>query len=105
MNVIDWLRATADYLVADRPDVYENQAEALNELMVAMDALREDDVPKVATISFSSYLLTRLEDEGLEEFILSRKAASLALFQPEGECTALAHISDVNLPYVWDQRG
>lgn len=100
MNVIDFLAATADYLVTDRPDIYDKET-AVEELSCAMDALREYDDKPVATMSFSSYLLTRIvEEEGLEEFILSRKVASLGLFLPEEDCRAYSHIEGINLPHV-----
>lgn len=104
MNVIDFLSATADYLVTDRPDVYDKQT-AVEELSCAIDSLREYDDKPVATISFTSYLLTRIvEEEGLEEFILSRKVASLGLFLPEEDCRGYAHVDGINLPHVLDDE-
>ena len=100
MNVIEWMNATAEFMVVDRPDVYDKES-ALTELTVTMDQLREYSLP-VSVISFASYFLIRVEEEGMEEFNLSKKISSVNLFLPEEECYAWAHMPGVNLPYILD---
>lgn len=100
MNVIEWLNATADFMVSDRPDVYDKET-ALTELSVVMDQLREYDLP-VSVISFASYFLIRVLDDGMEEFNLSKKVSSVNLFMPEEECYAWAHMPGVDLPYIME---
>jgi hypothetical protein len=98
MNVIEWLNATAAFMAADRPDVYDKET-AVEELSVAMESLREYDLP-VSVMSFTSYFLIRVEDEGVEEFNLSKKITSVNLFMPEEECYAWSHVDGIDLPHI-----
>jgi nitric oxide reductase activation protein len=95
-NVIDWLRESAAYMAKDRPDVYDH-ATAVEELSEAIDYMRDDGRPFACTM-FTSYVLTRLEDEGVEEFILSRKLSHLNLFDDEEEVLVYRLHPDIDLP-------
>lgn len=103
MNVIDFLSATADFMVEDRPDVYDKET-AVEELSCAMDALREYDDRPVATMMFTSYLLTRILEDGAEEFILSRKMSGVILFEEEESCRVYSYSNSVALPGVLDEE-
>jgi hypothetical protein len=104
MDVITWLNATAEYMAQDRADIYDKES-AVADLSDQMETLREYDLP-ISVVSFASYILVRLQefgpDESMEEFILSKKVASLNLFLPEEECSAWAHTDGINLPHILD---
>lgn len=102
MNVIDFIRESANFMVVDRPDVYD-YATAVEELSLAIDSLREYDVRPVATIMFTSYVLARLVEDDTEEYLLARKLAGLVLFEEEETCRAFSYDSRVNLPSVLDE--
>lgn len=105
MNVIDFIRETAIFMAADRPDVYDVPT-AVAELTVAIDSLREltDADQPFAAIMFTSYLLARLEDDGVEEFILTRKLSSMILFEEEEQFGVYSHHPQIDLPSVLDDQ-
>jgi hypothetical protein len=97
MNTIDWLRETAKFMVADRPDVYDYET-AVEELSVGMDTLREANIEPFSCIMFTSYALMRIYMEGVEEFILSRKLSSVVVFEAEHEVGAYSYHFAIDLP-------
>lgn len=97
MNVIDFLRESADYLVADRPDVYDHET-AVEELSVAMDSLRDANIEPFSCMMFTSYALMRIYMEGVEEFLLSRKLSSVVLFAEEAQAGAYSYTDEIDLP-------
>ncbi len=106
MNVIDWLRETAVFMAADRPDIY-NQPGAMQELDRLMNNLRDSEQTLVL---FSSYGLIRFAlDDGEEEFMLLKKISSVNTYEQEGDSLVLSHTqgtatlnTHVNLPSVID---
>lgn len=101
LNAIDFLRECANYLVEDRPDLYDHDT-AVAELSNAMEHLRQFNKPYGA-ISFSSYLMGRFWDDNVEEFMLTRKLASLVFFEDEEECDVYSYTHDIEgLPHVLD---
>lgn len=97
MNTIDWLRETATFMVADRPDVYDYET-AVEELSVAMDTLREASIKPFSALMFTSYALMRIYMEGVEEFILSRKLSSVIVFEQEAQVGAYSYHPAIDLP-------
>lgn len=97
MNAIDWMRETAKFMAADRPDVYDQET-AVEELSVGMDALREANIEPFSCIMFTSYALMRIYMEGVEEFILTRKLSGLVLFEAEEEVGAFRYHASIDLP-------
>ena len=99
-NAIDFIRASAEFLVEDRPDLYD-QRTAVNEISQSMEDLRGTG-KLVAFVTFSSYVLSRIYDveEASEEFILSRKLAGLLSCLPEADVRAYAYDGNVNLPHI-----
>ena len=100
MDVIDFIRESAVFIAKDRPDVYTEEL-AVIELHAAMDAMREKTY-HFSCISFTSYLLCRVIEDGVEEFILSRKLSSLLLFEDEEACRVYSHHPQVDLPDILD---
>lgn len=107
MNVIDWMRESARYMAADRPDIY-TPATACTELFRYVEFLRKLDMP-FNWVSFSSYILIRQMDDGVEEFDLTRKLSSVSLFPEEEDVLVFSHTSlsktlsvGVNLPSPLD---
>lgn len=101
MNVIDFIRESAAFLVWDRPDLYDQET-AVEELSSSIDTLREFPDKPLSLISFSSYLMTRFVDDGVEEFLLTRKLSSILLFEEEEECRVYTHVEGINLPSILD---
>lgn len=111
-NTIDFLRESARFLAKDRPDVYTEQS-ALSDLTEMMEHMRETDEP--TWTSFASFLFVKHVEDGdegerVEEWILTRKISSLAIFEPENEVSVFGHTDGsgtlkvgVDLPDPLDQ--
>lgn len=102
LNVIDFIRESAEFLHTDRPDVYSSVEDAVTELTRCMDSIDGSDG---GWISFTSYVLFRHEEDGMIEWNLTRKLSSVTLFEPEEECLVLGYTDNsgtlkygINLP-------
>lgn len=102
MNTIDWLRESGKFLAFDRPDVYEGPAEAVAELSHIIERLRHINIEPVSSIMFTSYVMTRIVEDDVEEFLLSRKLSTLCIFPEEEVVTAISHDPRIDLPDVSD---
>jgi hypothetical protein len=107
MNVIDWMRESAVFMAADRPDIYDTNG-AMGELDRLMNNLRDR---QESIVLFSSYALVRFApDDGEEEFMLLKKISSVNTYEDGmGEVLLLSHTqgtnslkTHVNLPSVID---
>lgn len=106
MNVIDFIRESSIFMSKDRPDIYPSAASAANELTSVIEALRQaEETTMFSCIVFASYLLARIEQDGVEEFMLTRKLSSLILFEEEEQCSVYSHHDQINLPSVLDDQG
>jgi len=103
MNVIDFIRESATFMAKDRPDIYTPEL-AVRELTEAIEVLRVSDLP-VGCVMFTSYLLNRVMDDGVEEFLLTRKLSSVLVCEEEFSCLVFAFTPEVNLPSVNDVQG
>lgn len=101
MNTIDFIRETAIYMSNDRPDIYDMET-AVDELSIAMDSLREEADTAFVTVTFTSYMLSRIWDGTSEEFIFARKVSGLAICEAEEDVRAFAYDYDVDLPNILD---
>ena len=99
-NVIDFIRASAEVLADERPDIYDLEG-AVEEMSENIDNLRELGLP-FACISFTSFMITRTYEDDLEEFILARKITGMLHETDTGDTRAYGYIPDVNLPYIMD---
>lgn len=102
MNVIDFIRESAVYMARDRPDIYD-AALAVRELTAAMDTLREADLA-YGCVMFTSYLLSRVMDDGVEEFMLTRKISSVLVCEEESACLVFSYSPEVELPGINDEQ-
>lgn len=100
MNVIDFIRESAAFMAKDRPDVYTPEL-AVRELTQAIEVLRESELP-VGCVMFTSYLLNRTMDDGVEEFLLTRKLSSVLLCEEEYSCLVFGFSDEVQLPSIHD---
>jgi hypothetical protein len=82
MNVIDWMRSTAEWMHKDRPDTYPSPLVAFQGLDLWMDDLRKEPHVK-CTIETGGYALTRTYDDGVEEFSLAKVITSVAIYEEE----------------------
>lgn len=101
MDVIDFIRETAIYMAKDRPDIYTEDT-AANELSDAIEYLRGADGIYGCAL-FASYMLSRVEEEGLEEFLFTRKVSSVIVCEEEEECIAYSYGDEVKLPSIFDE--
>lgn len=101
MNTIDFLRETAAFLAKDRPDVYD-QATAVKELSLAIDTLRDYNVEPLSSLMFTSYVMTRIVEDGVEEFMLARKLSGFLIFEEEESVRVYKYDDRINLPSVLD---
>jgi hypothetical protein len=102
MNVIDFISQSAAYIAKERPDIYDSAAEAAGDLTTALDILRESGDPQ-GMCMFSGYALLRFLEDGVEEIFLSRKLASLALFEEEEICRAYGWVEGIELDDPFDE--
>lgn len=98
MNVIDFIRENATFMAKDRPDVYTPDL-AVRELTQAIEVLREHDLG-YGCVMFTSYMLSRIVDDGVEEFLLTRKLSSVLVCEEENSCLVFAFTPEINLPDV-----
>ena len=98
MNVIDFIRETAEFMANDRPDVYSPEL-AVRELTQAIEVLRDSNLP-VGCVMFTSYLLNRVLDDGVEEFLLTRKVSSVLVCEEEESCLVFGFTDEINLPNI-----
>lgn len=101
MNTIDFIRETAAYMAEDRPDVYDHET-AVEEISTAVDALREGGESQFECCTFTSYFLARIYDDGVEEFIFSRKVSGLLICEEEEDVRAFSYDESVGLPHIMD---
>ena len=104
MNVVDWLRESANYMVEQYPDIYEYST-ALGDLIHYMENLRGSN-QDVSGFMSGPFMMIRMTDgEGMEEFRLTHFVSSVTTFQPEEECFVFGnrHLG-VNLPDSLDDE-
>lgn len=96
MNTIEWLNRTAEFMLFDSPHIYDDEFEAIADLDTHMNFLRTQTTN--ASISFGNYILARVAQEGFEEFLLTKKVTTLAIFEYDGTVEAYGHDPDIDLP-------
>lgn len=100
MDVIDFIRESAMFMAKDRPDVYTPEL-AVRELTQAIEVLREHNL-EYGCVMFTSYMMSRVMDDGVEEFLLTRKLSSVLVCEDEQLCLVFAFTPDVNLPSIFE---
>lgn len=100
MNVIDFIRESASFMAKDRPDIYTPEL-AVMELDHAIEVLRGSGMT-VGCVMFTSYVLNRVEEDGVEEFLLTRKLSSVLLCEEEDSCLVFGFTDAVLLPSIND---
>lgn len=89
LNLIDWMRATSYWMQQDRPDLYPTAVDALNDLEDWMEKVRES-AGTVSGVETGGFLLTHSDEDGAEEWQLSKVISSCVIFQPENEVGAFS---------------
>lgn len=109
MNVLDWMKGTAEFMRTDRPDLYETNTDALNDLESWMEAVRSQP-STVAGIETGGFILTHNDEDGVEEWQLSKIISTCAIYKEEEECLVLGWTKgsgsmkvNINLPDISDQ--
>lgn len=86
-SLSQFINASAKLMLADRPQLWEDHADAVRDITMAFadaSGLDEDDYSEYS-VHFSGFTLTRiLMDEGFYEYTLSKKLVGLAV-DVEGE--------------------
>ena len=101
MNMIDWLRASAEWMVKDRPENYASASHALSALNDMVETIRINPDER-AGIEIGGLILLRSHDDGVEEWTLSKKISSFVVFEEEGEADAYGWTKEVDLPNIED---
>lgn len=83
VNIIDWLRETARYMRADRPDLYESEEEALEDLSQIYHSLGDYDYP--CWSAWAGFFLHKWTEDGLTEWTFTKKISEAAVFPEEGK--------------------
>jgi len=100
MTTIDFIRETAIYMSQDRPDVYDVET-AVEELSTAIENLREEYETPFCCVTFTSYVMTRLYEDGDESILFSRKISEVILCADES-VGVVAYDHAVDLPFITD---
>ena len=95
LSAIDFMRECSVFMHKDRPDLYETPEDALEDLDGCMNMLRDEDSN---AYSFASFVLIRNDEDGVEEWLLTRKIAVMALFEQEGAVRVYGYTDMVDLP-------
>jgi hypothetical protein len=103
LSVIDFMKESASFMFLDRPDLYDDESEALDKIVTAMDAMRETAGSGLTT--FDDYMLIRYQDDEVDEWDLVRKLSSVLSFHDEERVWVASHTAasqalkfDVDLP-------
>lgn len=87
-SLSDFIQAAAKLMRADRPLLWEDHDEAVKDITMAFSdasSLDEDDEEEYS-VHLSGFMLTRIVlDEGVYEYVLSKKLVSLAIYTDEEE--------------------
>src|SRR5919205_3688171 len=108
LNAIDFMRENSRFMVKARPDLYDDEQEALGDLVSNMDLMR--DTLGSGMHTFTSFILIRFVDEdGTEEWEFALKISSMVSFTDEDRVWVYGHTADsgvlkygVDLPAVDD---
>lgn len=86
-------------MAKDRPDIY-TPSSAMDDLVDRMNSLRDSSGNLVLSGEMSGgfVLLRIVEDEGMEEFQLTRCISSVTTFLPEEDCLVAGWVDDIDLP-------
>jgi hypothetical protein len=101
MNMIDWLRSTAEWMRKDSPEWFSTNNEALLTLEGWVETVRADLGSRLG-IEQGGYSLMRTYDDGVEEWTLHKKISTCALFEEEGDCVVYGWVNDIELPPIED---
>jgi hypothetical protein len=85
-NTIDWMRATAEWMAIERPDIYTPER-AMLDLDNWMEYLRKVGSGSCATAGF---VLEYSHDDGMESFSLARVVSTLDIFPEENAVNAFS---------------
>ena len=103
-NTIDWLKANAEWMSAERPDIYTPER-AMEDLDRWMNYLR--DSGGGGSCACAGFLLEYMVDDGMETFTLARVVSTLDIFPEENAVNAFSWTEDsgtmkrgVDLPSV-----
>lgn len=91
MNMIDWLRATSEWMYKDRPDLFSSPSAAFLRLEEWVENLRGLGV---GTIETGGFCLSHSFDDGVEEWTLLKKIATCELFTEESAANAFSWVQD-----------
>lgn len=102
MNLIDFISATAEYMVKNSPNEFADKADAMADLDDGIDLLRSEG-RSVGFCIIGPYILNRVFDsDGFEEIFLSKKLSSFTLFEEEEVCGAFRWVPEIALSDPWD---
>lgn len=92
-NMIDWLRATGEWMHKDRPDIYPDPTQAMLRLEEWVQVMREQGESGCIETGGHS-LVYHIEEGGVEEWTLNKKIATCELFFEEGVANAFSWVED-----------
>lgn len=92
-SLSDFINAAAKLMLADRPELWSDHADAVTDITMAfsdVSSLDEDDWGEYS-VHFSGFVLTRVViDDGAYEYTLSKKLVTLGIFTEE----EASHVDD-----------
>jgi hypothetical protein len=92
LSVTDFLRESANFIFLDRPDLFDDETDAFNKLLHAMDTMRETEGSGLTT--FGDFMLIRYQDDEVDEWDLVRKLSSILSFHDEDRVWVASHTQD-----------
>lgn len=87
MNMIDWMRASGEWMHRDRPDLYPTPNSGMLVLEQWVNTLR--NLGESGSLDTGGHsLVYRIEDDGVEEWTLNKKISTYEVFFEEGAANA-----------------
>ena len=93
MNMIDWMRATGEWMHRDRPDLYPTPHDGMMKLEEWVNTLR--NLGESGSLETGGHALVyRIEEDGVEEWSVHKKISTYEVFFEEGVSNAYSWVED-----------
>lgn len=93
MNMIDWLKATGEWMHKDRPDIYPDPTSAMLRLEEWVNTMR--NLGESGAIETGGHsLIYRIEEDGVEEWTLQKKISTYEVFFEESTSNAYSWVEN-----------
>jgi hypothetical protein len=86
MNMIDWMKASGEWMHRDRPDLFPTPTDGLLRLEEWVNTIR--NMGENGSIETGGFVLVFREDDGVEEWMLNKKISTYEAYLDENVSNA-----------------